>query len=155
MSDARGTANFLLRYCRAGFEAECVQEIAALTATLSIAGETRSDAGFVACRLPPSVDAESIEALGDWRRAIFARQSLIAFAHIAGLPRADRLTPIMAALSERGEAYSDAWVEAPETDEGKALAPFCRSFGNALIGGLKKARLLDPGAARRLHAFFP
>jgi 23S rRNA (cytidine2498-2'-O)-methyltransferase len=155
MSNARGTPDHLLRYCRAGFEAECAQEIAALAAALSVSGEMHGDAGFIAYRLPPSVGAESIQALSDWRSAIFARQSLIAFAHVATLPRADRLTPIMATLSERGEKYFDAWVEAPETDEGKALAPFCKSFGNALIGGLKKARLLDPGAPRRLHAFFP
>jgi len=38
---------------------------------------------------------------------------------------------------------------------GKALAPFCKSLGNALIGALKRAHLLDPAASRRLHAFFP
>jgi len=153
MTDARGTATFLLRYCRAGFEAECALEIAAWAAGVPM-GEVLGGSGFVVLGLPRAA-ADSIDALTDWRRAIFARQSLIAFAHLAALARADRLTPIMAALNERGERYSDAWVEAPETDEGKALAPFCKSFGNALIGGLKKARLLDPNAPRRLHAFFP
>jgi 23S rRNA (cytidine2498-2'-O)-methyltransferase len=148
MTDARGAANFLLRYCRAGFEAECAQEIAAWAAGMSIAGEVLSGSGFVVFGLP-QVGADSLGALTDWRRAIFARQSLVAFAHIAQLPRADRLTPIMAALNERGERYCDAWVEAPETDDGKALAPFCKSFGNALIGGLKKARLLDPAPTGR------
>jgi len=145
MTDARGTANFLLRYCRAGFEGECAQEIAAWAAGMSVAGEAVAGSGFVVFGLPRDA-ADSIDALTDWRRAIFARQSLVAFAHVAELPRADRLTPIMAALAERGERYCDAWVEAPETDEGKALAPFCKSFGNALIGGLKKARLLEPAA---------
>ena len=185
MTDARGTANFLLRYCRAGFEGECAQEIAAWAAGMSVAGAAAAGSGFVVFGLPRDA-ADSIDALADWRRAIFARQSLVAFAHLAELPRADRLTPIMAALAERGERYCDAWVEAPETDEGKALAPFCKSFGNALIGGLKKARLLEPAATgrtpsatgrspsatgrspsaaeamdgrerppRRLHAFFP
>jgi 23S rRNA (cytidine2498-2'-O)-methyltransferase len=31
----------------------------------------------------------------------------------------------------------------------------CKSFGNALIGALKKARLLDAVAPKRLHVFFP
>jgi len=145
MTDARDTANFLLRYCRAGFEGECAQEIAAWAAGMSVAGAAAAGSGFVVFGLPRDA-ADSIDALTDWRRAIFARQSLVAFAHLAELPRADRLTPIMAALAERGERYCDAWVEAPETDEGKALAPFCKSFGNALIGGLKKARLLEPAA---------
>jgi 23S rRNA (cytidine2498-2'-O)-methyltransferase len=145
----------LLRYCRAGFETECSEEIAAATAALSVSGTPRAGPGFVECRFDTPLDPAAAAALTDWRRAIFARQSLLAFAHLQSLPRADRLTPIMAVLAERGERYLDAWVEAPETDEGKALAPFCKSFGNALIGGLKKARLLDPAGARRLHAFFP
>jgi 23S rRNA (cytidine2498-2'-O)-methyltransferase len=149
------TMHCLLRYCRAGFEPECSEEIAASAAALSVAADVRAEPGFVACRFDAAPDAGALDTLADWRRAIFARQSLVAFAHLGPLPRADRLTPIMAALSERGERYFDAWVEAPETDAGKALAPFCRSFGNALIGGLKKARLLDAQAPRRLHAFFP
>jgi len=145
----------LLRYCRPGFEIECSEEIAASIAALSLAGTVRAGAGFVECRFSAPPDPATLTALGDWRRTIFARQSLLAFAQLESLARADRLTPIMAVLAERGERYFDAWVEAPETDEGKALAPFCKSFGNALIGGLKKARLLEPGARRRLHAFFP
>jgi 23S rRNA (cytidine2498-2'-O)-methyltransferase len=31
----------------------------------------------------------------------------------------------------------------------------CKSFGNALVGALKKSRLLVPDAPRRLHVFFP
>ena len=145
----------LLRYCRAGFETECSEEIAATTAALSVSGALHAGAGFVECRFSAPLGPAAPAALTDWRRTIFARQSLLAFAHLPSLPRTDRLTPIMAVLTERGERYLDAWVEAPETDEGKALAPFCKSFGNALIGGLKKARLLDPAAPGRLHAFFP
>ena len=100
----------LLRYCRAGFEAECSEEIAAATAVLAVSGMPRTLPGFVACRFDAPLDSAAAAALGDLRRT---------------------------------------------TDEGKALAPFCKSFGNALIGGLKKARLLDPTATRRLHAFFP
>ena len=145
----------LLRYCRAGFETECSEEMIASMAALSIAGDLHAEPAFVTCRFEAALGAAALNALADWRRAIFARQSLIAFAHIEALPRADRLSPIMTALTGRGERYFDVWVEAPETDEGKALAAFCKSFGNALIGALKKARLLDAGASRRLHAFFP
>src|SRR5580765_364560 len=149
----RRTMDCLLRYCRAGFEPECSEEIAAATAALSISGALRAGSGFVECRFSAALGPVARAELANWRLAIFARQSLLAFEHLQSLPRADRLTPIMAVLAERGERYLDAWVEAPETDEGKALAPFCKSFGNALIGGLKKARLLDPAAPGRLHAF--
>ena len=145
----------VLRYCRPGFEGECGEELASEAAAAGIAGALLPDAGFVAFRSSAVPTRAALGRIADWRNSIFARQCLPVFAVLEALPRADRLTPIMAALSERGERFFDAWVEAPETDEGKALAPFCKSFGNALIGGLKKARLLDPTAPRRLHAFFP
>jgi len=157
MTAASPATRCVLRYCRAGFETECSRELAdAITASNAIVGvESEPASGFAATWLRDPIDAAASPALFDWRRSIFARQSLPVFARIDGLPRTDRLTQIVAALAARGEAFRDAWVEAPDNDEGKALAPFCKSFGNALIGGLKKARLLDPGAARRLHAFFP
>jgi 23S rRNA (cytidine2498-2'-O)-methyltransferase len=152
-------AESLIAYCRPGFEGECAQEIADKARAKSLAGEVRADrlSGFVEYRFKQDSRASEIGAENplDVRSLIFARQSLLAFAHLERLPRTDRLTPIMAALSARDERYSDAWAEAPDTDEGKALAPFCKSFGNALISGLKRARLLDPAAPRRLHAFFP
>jgi len=146
----------LLLYCRPGFEAECAQETSGI-ATAGIGGraDAETTSGYVAFFAPSPAEPSGWNVLVDWRRHIFARQCLPVFAVFDALPRADRLTPIMAALAERGERYCDAWVEAPDTDDGKALAPFCKSFGNALIGGLKKARLLDPQAPRRLHAFFP
>ena len=146
----------LLLYCRAGFEGECAQEIAAVAASANILGHTRAErgSGFVEHRGYESAEA-TLRKFFLWQRLIFARQCLIAFAQFEDLPRSDRLTPILAALATRGERFCDAWAEAPDTDDGKALAPFCKSFGNALIGGLKRARLLDPAAPRRLHAFFP
>jgi len=144
----------LIVYCRTGFEAECAQEIAA---SFGRTVDKPGGRGAAYVEFPlESVDSDDVlRVVRDWRRLIFARQCLIAFARIEDLPRNDRLTPIMAALGERGERYCDAWVEAPDTDEGKALAPFCKSLGNALIGALKRAHLLDPAASRRLHAFFP
>jgi len=173
MKPAAGNAERLICLCRSGFESECAQETSALAAAGGIGGRLQAGAGgyieFVPSAQP---QAAAWDDLADWRRHIFARECLAVFSKLDSLPRSDRLAPIMAALAERGERYGDAWVEAPDSDEGKALAPFCRSFGNALIGGLKKARLLDapaPGRSpaagkamdgrerppRRLHAFFP
>jgi 23S rRNA (cytidine2498-2'-O)-methyltransferase len=135
----------LLLYCRAGFEGECAQEVsAAAGATQTQAGE-----GFVIAHMPTTLGAQVRRELVDWRRPIFARQCLPVFAQLDALPRADRLTPILAALEKRGERYADAWVEAPDSDEGKALAPFCKSFGNALIGALKRTGMLDARAPGR------
>jgi 23S rRNA (cytidine2498-2'-O)-methyltransferase len=157
--------NAILLYCRAGFENECAQEISAVAADAAqIEGESHYEnvAGFVEFRLAQSKvppDAAGTEGLlrrsTDWRKLIFARQCLVAFATLEGLPRNDRLTRLMAALQARGEAFHEIWTEAPDTNTGKELAPLCKSFGNALVGAMKKARLLEDGAPRRLHVFFP
>ena len=144
----------LLLYCRPGFEDECAQELAAHVPACALKCRVQPGTGYIDCPQRAEPIASALEGV-EWRRLIFARQCLPVFAQLDALPRTDRLTPIVAALLERDENYCDAWVEAPDSDDGKALAPFCRSFGNALIGGLKKAKLLDPQAQRRLHAFFP
>jgi len=137
----------LLLYCRTGFEIECAEEIAARAGPGQAV--VARDAGYVLFQPAGAAPAPG------WRDLVFARQCLGTFATLEGLPRQDRLGPILQALRQSGESYCDAWVEAPDNDAGKALAPFCKSFGNALIGALKQARLLDAAAPRRLHAFFP
>jgi 23S rRNA (cytidine2498-2'-O)-methyltransferase len=143
----------VIAYCRQGFEKECAAEIADIASARAIPGHPRLDAGYVEFRA--NADEALLQEAFHWRHMVFARQCLGVFARIEALPRGDRLAPIMQVLSERGEAFNDAWVEAPDTEPGKELTAFCRSFGNALIGALKKARLLEPGAPRRMHAFFP
>jgi 23S rRNA (cytidine2498-2'-O)-methyltransferase len=131
-----------LLYCRAGFEGECAQEAAALGAEQS---SFARDTGFVVSRTGSLA----------WRELVFARQSLPVFAHLAALPRNDRITQILAAIADRGESFHEVWTEAPDTNEGRQLAPLCKSFGNALIGALKKQRRVDASARSRLHVFFP
>lgn len=145
----------LLLYCRAGFENECAREIGAAAQAIGMAGKARFDsaAGFVV--FDTGATESALRSALHWRGLIFARQSLVAFAHLSDLPRNDRATPILAALRERGEKFNEVWTEAPDSDAGKALAPLCKSFGNALVGALKKSRLLDAAAPRRLHVFFP
>jgi len=156
----------LLLYCRPGFESECAQEIGAVTASAHITGQSVfvRDSGFVEFQAKTSahasvsgdvVAAHDMRRVVDWRRLIFARQCLTAFAHIQNMPRNDRLTPILAALAAHGEAFNEVWVEAPDSDAGKQLAALCKSFGSALVGAMKRANLLDAKAHLRLHAFFP
>jgi 23S rRNA (cytidine2498-2'-O)-methyltransferase len=140
----------ILLYCRPGFERECAQEIGAITAD---SAHSTENSGFV--EFSTDDDEPALRRWLDWRKLIFARQCLIAFARLESLSRSDRLGPILAALNARRESFHDVWTEAPDSDAGKQLAPLCKSFGNALIGALKKARLLDATAPRRLHVFFP
>ncbi|MDC8011268.1 23S rRNA (cytidine(2498)-2'-O)-methyltransferase RlmM [Tahibacter soli] len=145
-----------LVYCRPGFEGECAQELDALAADAGVPGYARAERGagyaqFVLAEPAPFASSDDTFA---WRRQVFARQSLAVIARLDALPRSDRLTPLLAALPD-GFAVADAWVEPPETDEGKTLAAFCRSFGNALVQGLKKSGRMDKTSPLRLHAFFP
>jgi len=147
----------VILYCRAGFEGECAQEIAARAATFESFGHVRAarDSGFVEFVTTSALGPNGLSQLADPRTMIFARQALAVIAQLNGLPTQDRVTPILAALRERDTRWADVIVEAPDTNDGKALAPFCRSFGNALVGAMKKARLIDTAAPQRLHAFFP
>lgn len=147
----------VLLYCRAGFESECAQEIASRAADCGLFGHVRAirDSGFaefVAISSPRPADSAR---LADARAMIFARQALVVLTQIGELPPRDRVTPILAALRDADARWADVVVEAPDTNDGKALAPFCRSFGNALLGAMRKARLIEPAAPHRLHAFFP
>jgi 23S rRNA (cytidine2498-2'-O)-methyltransferase len=147
----------LILYCRAGFEGECAQEISARAAAIDVHGHVRAqrDSGFV--QFVPAVAASvtQLDRIAAVQTLIFARQCVVAFAHVDALPARDRVTPILNALKAQGERYAEAFIEAPDTNDGKALATFCRSFGNALVGAMKNARLLDSSSDRRLHAFFP
>lgn len=157
MIDERTSAQRLILYCRSGFEGECAQEIAALAAAAGIQGHVRAqrDSAFAEFVAPVGCDEADLRRLADVRALIFARQCGVVFAQLDNLPAHDRLTPLMTALRARGECYAEVFIEAPDTNEGKALATFCRSFGNALVGAMKNARLLDAKSTRRLHAFFP
>jgi 23S rRNA (cytidine2498-2'-O)-methyltransferase len=151
-AQARG----LLLYCRAGFESECAQEIAAFASARGLHGHVRAqrDSAVVEFVLAQGVDAAGLARSADAHALIFARQCLVVFAQLQGLPAHDRVTPILAALRACGLRFADAFVEAPDTNAGKELATFCRGFGSALIGAMKRASLIDPGSRCRLHAFF-
>ncbi|HEV7489206.1 MAG TPA: 23S rRNA (cytidine(2498)-2'-O)-methyltransferase RlmM, partial [Rhodanobacteraceae bacterium] len=45
----------------------------------------------------------------------------------------------------------DAWIESPDSDAGRELAPLCRALNAALITALKRKRLLDAESTMRLH----
>ncbi|MFT3791545.1 MAG: 23S rRNA (cytidine(2498)-2'-O)-methyltransferase RlmM [Rudaea sp.] len=146
----------VILYCRAGFESECAQEIAALAASHGVAGHVRAlrdDAFIEFVTATPGEDA--LPRLADPRALIFARQALPVVAQLRDLPSRDRIAPILDALRAIDARWAEVLVEAPDTNDGKALATFCRSFGNALVGAMKRMRLIDAAAPRRLHAFFP
>ncbi|HEY6893729.1 MAG TPA: 23S rRNA (cytidine(2498)-2'-O)-methyltransferase RlmM [Rhodanobacteraceae bacterium] len=131
----------LLAYCRPGFEGECAQELA------------RDAAGFVRAERGRGF----VELVGEapvhatWRGLIFARQLLRVVGRAQAMARTDRLASLLPMVEATAQRWCDAWVEAPDSDEGRELAPLCRGLNAALVTALKKKRLLDPASPLRLH----
>ena len=138
----------LLAYCRPGFEGECAQELASHDLGLGGAGHARAQrgSGFVEFVSP------SADALGDrWRGLVFARQLLRVVGSARALPPRDRLSVLLPMIEGDPRRWCDAWVESPDSDAARELAPLCRSLNSALVGVLKKQQLIDRSSPWRLH----
>jgi len=141
-----------LLYCRSGFEPDCAQE--ALR-------QARQQRPVLAEQ--PAIVADSgyvIVALNDqplcWRELIFARQLIRLHHSIPALPERDRLTPILAIIADIPGNFGALWLETPDTNTGKLLAPFIRRFQPLLEAALlEQGRLQDNPRLPRLHVFFP
>jgi len=149
----------LLLYCRAGFEPEAAAEVVAHAASLGVPGYPQAERGegFVRFTVSDAEAAATLDQALPWRRLIFARQKLLAFAELRELPPRDRVAPMLDALIARGERFGTLWVEHPDSDAAKPLAGLARSFANALRPALRKAGLLaaqDDPSRPRLHVVF-
>jgi 23S rRNA (cytidine2498-2'-O)-methyltransferase len=153
------TANSsLLAYCRPGFEGECAQELAAHDATVGGGGYARAarGSGFVEFVTPDDASAERLAEVATWRNLVFARQLLRTLGHARDLPARDRLSVLLPMIESDAadhdrRRWCDAWVEAPDSDAARELAPLCRGLNAALIAVLKKKQLIDRGSRWRLH----
>jgi len=141
----------LLAYCRPGFEGECAQELLAADAAAGGGGHARAERGSGHVEFVTPAAA----ALADgWRGLVFARQLLRVLGHARALPPKDRLgvlLPMAGVEAPDGRRWCDAWVEAPDSDEGRALAPLCRGLNAALIAALKQRQRIDRASPWRLH----
>ena len=52
--------------------------------------------------------------------------------------RTDRLASLLPIIEQGGPRWRDAWVEAPDSDAGRELAPLCRALNAALVTALRK-----------------
>mgnify|MGYP001553658181 FL=1 len=138
-------ATALLAYCRPGFEGECAQELAQHASGFP---RTERGSGFVELVQAKGADAGTHAT---WRDLIFARQLLRVLGRAAQMSRTDRLASLLPIIEQGGPRWRDAWVEAPDSDAGRELAPLCRALNAALVTALRKKRSLDPAAPLRLH----
>ena len=138
----------LLAYCRPGFEGECAQELAARDGESGGGGFARAarGSGFV-----EYVSGNADAIAGSWRTLVFARQLLRVLGHADRLPVNDRLGVLLPLIGEDPRRWCDAWVEAPDSDGGRELAPLCRGLNAALIATLKKKQWIERASRWRLH----
>src|SRR5262249_4793787 len=141
----------LLAYCRPGFEGECAQELTASANERAIAGFARTERGSGFVEFVSHGDAIDPVHAPTWRDLVFARQLVFIVGRATKMSRDDRLAMLMPIIESANRRWCDAWVEAPDSDAGRELAPLCRALNAALIGALKRKKLLDPGSRTRLH----
>ena len=72
------------------------------------------------------------------------------------LPPKDRLSVLLPMIEGEDPAdgpcrWCDAWVEAPDSDAARELAPLCRGLEAALVAALKQRKLIDRASRWRLH----
>ncbi len=141
-----------LMYCRPGFEQDCAVEALRMARqqkpVIAEQPSVKADRGYVTVALN--------EQQLSYRELIFARQLVRLHQSIADLPERDRVTPILKVVSDLSETFGALWIEVPDTNEGKLLAPFTRRFQPLLESALRKEGYLhDNPRGRRLHIFFP
>lgn len=159
-------ASALVAYCRAGFEAEAGADLHRLAAAADTAVtlDASPGSGYVIGRLR-SGPQDLVEVLRG-TVPVFARSVFVAQGPFALVPdtgavrasvgavRADRVTPLLAAIAGVARPpWRSAWVEFPDTNDGKALSPLARALESRVAESLRADRVLRDDAPKRLHVF--
>jgi 23S rRNA (cytidine2498-2'-O)-methyltransferase len=152
----------IVALCRAGFEPETTRDLEVVANAAALAHLPGDSAVpgivFLPLRKPPVVGNLSSALAG--HPPIFAREIFVGRGpYILG--ERDRVTPIVAAVREAGHAANfmagSAWLEHPDTNDGKELSPLCRRLAPLLQDALRAAQLLtseENSRLPRLHILF-
>ncbi|MBC7659388.1 MAG: 23S rRNA (cytidine(2498)-2'-O)-methyltransferase RlmM [Chitinophagaceae bacterium] len=130
-------------YCRPGFEKDCVAEAHDQFASLGWDGypEIHGDNGVVSYHGTP-YDPENPRAAEIPKVAnfVFTRHILEQACYIKDLPEGDRATKLAEALlkTTKFRNFRELVLEFPDTNEGRALANFCKKFHPAMGNALKR-----------------
>jgi len=161
-------AGALVAYCRGGFEGEAAADLRRIAAQ----ADTPLDIAIVPGAAYVIARAAHLDP-ERWDRAEAATPPIFARSIVCGagpfpllppppvLPRADRITPLLAAIDAvartrfHAPPWRTAWIEFPDSNEGKALSPLARALGARIDGELRSRGQLDARAVRRLHVFLP
>ncbi|MEO8755480.1 MAG: 23S rRNA (cytidine(2498)-2'-O)-methyltransferase RlmM [Casimicrobiaceae bacterium] len=151
----------LVAQCRAGFEGEAATDLRRIAAHAAVTLEvaTAPASGYVIARVA-MLDRHAWERAETAVPPIFARSVFTGLGPVALLPataatRADRVTPLLAAMTEVAEPppWRSVWIEFPDTNDGKELSSLGRALGSRVEGALRAESKLHADAKRRLHVF--
>lgn len=144
----------LFLYCRAGFECECAAEVQQRAAEAGIEGHCKAkpDAAYVVFQAHEAGAAARLHEQLGFARLIFARQWFVITALLKELPVTDRVGALMAGAAKLPAPPQAAFLETPDTNEGKELSGLCRALQRPLELACRirpESRAADGGL--RLH----
>lgn len=153
----------LVAYCRGGFEAEAAADLRRAAVVAGSAVEVASTAGGAyVIATAEDCDRERWHHALDVAAPIFARSVFVGagpFDLLADAPsrgRADRVTPLLAAIAHGGTPpWRSAWIEFPDTNEGKALSTLARALATRVDAELRNRDARNDSAGKRLRIFLP
>jgi 23S rRNA (cytidine2498-2'-O)-methyltransferase len=148
-------------YCRAGFESEAAADLGRLTESAGLRGtfDVVTRRAYVVARFD-AFDAQRWSHAFARHPPVFIRSSFVGTGpHAITEPssiraRPDRVAPIVDAiahLSRRGAP--GAWIEYPDTNEGKALSTLARALAARLDSALQARGLATGPPANHQHVF--
>ena len=137
---------FLL-FCRAGFENDAAAEADDRFAAMGWDGSAKAlePYGLVGFQGEwVSSASRGWDRVPSLASLIFCRQMIEEVSLVSDLPDTDRAGPIADALLAMlgPNPYRALILEHPDTNEGRALAPFCKKFSPALVNAVRKRGLV-------------
>lgn len=152
--------------CRPGFEKECAAELSSRALSLQLSGfpQAQDDSGYCLFRFHTPVRPSALEDLS-WNSLVFARSVVLLPEQMLSVPAEDRITPILEQMQgwDLKVKFDHLLVESADSESGRELSAFCRSFAKPMQAALRKlghtAQLFEEKVTHAsqsvcLHVFF-
>lgn len=146
----------LFVFSRSGFETDCIAELSNhITSRFELDRYTLSaHEGYILCTATSVNEIEQIVTALPFRYFMFARQWFVGIGSSHRLSTTDRISGILAVLARTPEAFTDLFLETPDTNEAKRLSPLCRRLEPQLHSELTRRGQIDVTARYRAHVCF-
>lgn len=128
--------------CRPGFEKECAAELGEVSASLGYSGFAKAEAesGYCVFQFSTPQNDQCAEEFS-WKKLIFARSVFCITSPLLVVPESDRVGPILEVIKgwPKRIKCTELLIESSDSDSGRELSAFCRSFGKPMRAALRKA----------------